>query len=404
MQCTRTHTKKNTPPQRCNRADYLQQRQVLQRSEREAREASAAAQASAAGALEELAQLRAATDAEVAAASASCEAQGRTLSTLLSARMEQFEDAVAAVTSEKGASIAALQGSVAQLRAALQRAKERYSALERRRTYDLEGFTRDVSELRRTVRALELESAHWFGAAALEEVAAAGARGGEDAELLRAARARAVADHREAVGGALPSPFRPRVLATSPGGGGGHHHHHQQQHQQHHHQHQHQQHQHQHHHHQHRGEEEEEEEDLHASLAVAQAQARRRQAPPQPQQPGSRAAGVLSPIYSGSAGGAALGAGTGAGAGRGNGAAAGGGARRVPITSPQAAALYAPSEGGAGAGAGGEGAGGAEPGAGHERHAALEERSRAIGSNLQELRSQVSRLSSRIQTFQGMTQ
>ncbi len=142
------------------RADYLQQRLSLTGSERAAEERAAAAEAARAEAEAELERLRVATDAEVAGALATTEAQSRALKTVLSVRAEQFEDAVAAVTAGAGEEASALGGEVARLRAALAREREKRHALERRRKMDLEGFARDVAALRKTVRSLE---AQWLG-------------------------------------------------------------------------------------------------------------------------------------------------------------------------------------------------------------------------------------------------
>lgn len=166
--------------------DYLVQRHEFGARERALTEEATVARAARAEAEAELARVNAAADAEIRAARSSTEAQASALAGLMSARADQFDDAVQAVTVRAHEGAAALANELAKVKASLKRERERYRALETRRSLDLEGFSNDIAALKRTLRSVELTAASAAAAAADDALE-------RPAALLHAARADAIA-------------------------------------------------------------------------------------------------------------------------------------------------------------------------------------------------------------------
>jgi hypothetical protein len=178
--------------------DYLVQRHEFGARERAMTEEATVARAARAEAEAELSRVSAAADAEVRAARSATEAQASALAGLMSARADQFDDAVQAVTVRAHEGAAALAADLAKSKAALKHERERYRALETRRSLDLEGFSNDIAALKRTLRNVELTAASAAAAAADEALE-------RPAALLQAARADAIASQEEFHRAALPS-------------------------------------------------------------------------------------------------------------------------------------------------------------------------------------------------------
>lgn len=142
--------------------DFLLQRYHLTGGERVAKEAAAQAVAEKEEAQRELVRVSAQADADVGALRRALDDQAQNLRKVLSSKLTRASDAVKIIGARAESGAAESKSTIARLTAAVHAAKDKHAALEKRRALDIEGFQRDVSSLRREVRRLE---AAWAGVA-----------------------------------------------------------------------------------------------------------------------------------------------------------------------------------------------------------------------------------------------
>lgn len=155
-------------------ADYLLQRHSFNTTERQLREQLAQSKAAQESAEQEAAAVSQQADAEVSGLRKQVEAAKARLKAELGTKATTHNDAVKFLKAQWSGEKDELQARINKLSTALKSSNAKYAALERRRKGDLEGFSHDISTMRRALRQLETQFALVGGViadAALEQQA-----------------------------------------------------------------------------------------------------------------------------------------------------------------------------------------------------------------------------------------
>lgn len=135
--------------------DYIVLRRTAHEAEQRAKEAEAKAEAATQDAEKKVSETVAACERDMAAAKAEAEARAEEYAGKFRTQVKQREQELIQVESMHAAVRSQLERRIADLEAKLRRAVQARKAVEYRRALDLEGFSRDVSSLRRQLTAVD---------------------------------------------------------------------------------------------------------------------------------------------------------------------------------------------------------------------------------------------------------